>query len=119
MKLVERLCNAMYAAENVMYADREVHSVFLACCWPLQTSVREMFAYLRELIFSVAPQHVKDVLLCIFKSWGSTGVCENGFRGVRAAEKKSPSGTVSNVRNGSHCIRMRRLQGMRGMKCQQ
>ena len=98
MKLVERLCNAMYAAENVMYADREVHSVFLACCWPLQTSVREMFAYLRELNFSVAPQHVKDVLLCIFKSWGSTGVCENGFRGVRAAEKKSPSGTISNVR---------------------
>ena len=98
MKLVERLCNAMYAAENVMHADRTVHGVFLACCWTLQTSVREMFAYLRELNFSVAPQHVKDVLLCIFKSWGSTGVCENGFRGVRAAEKKSPSGTISNAR---------------------
>ena len=32
MKLVERLCNAMYAAENVMHADRTIHGVFLACC---------------------------------------------------------------------------------------
>ena len=69
MKLVERLCNAMYAAENVMYADREVHSVFLACSWTLQSSVREMFAYLRELNFSVAPQHVKDVLMHFQVLW--------------------------------------------------
>lgn len=82
-----KLAEAMYAAEERMHFDRSVCILLQRCFWPYSVPVRETLGSLAGVEFSQVTPDVFQMQATNFRGWGSSLLCEDGFRSVKYVER--------------------------------